>query len=99
MERLKNLFELKITAGNVLTIIILLLAGYEGYVELKANHNNLDREFREHTTYDDKRFELLATKESRDMRDRWVDQQLREILERVKNIESAHITNGNGRSK
>lgn len=90
VDRISRWFELKITLGNILTVLVLLAAGYAGYVELRTNYANLDREFRQHEAYDDKRFADYATKDSREMRDKWVDDKLSEILERVKSIEASH---------
>lgn len=90
-EKLNGFFELKVTLGNILSVLVLLAAGYAGYVELRTNHTNLDREFREHQNYDDRRFADYATKEARVQRDKMVDEKLQDILERVKRIEAAHM--------
>lgn len=81
-------FELKVTLGNLISMIVWIILAYAGYVELRTNHFNLDRDFRQHESYDDKRFADFATKETRAARDKEVDRVLADINNRLIRIES-----------
>ncbi len=97
-EKLKQLFEFKISLGTIISVILYIVLGYAAFVELRTNHANLDKEFRQHEAYDDKRFEAFATKDTRAARDKEVDarldiivKQLDEANRRLERIERLHM--------
>lgn len=107
-EKFKTLFEWKINLTTITTLTILLLSWAVGYGEFKAERKNfatktelqtaaaktevLANEVHIHFAEDNQRFGEFATKESRAERDKAIDTKLTDILDRVKRIESMHMT-------
>ncbi len=90
--------EWKINAGHLLTLAVLLVGFVAGYAKVQARQDQLEREFHEHQTYDDKRFESYATKDTRAARDQEVNakfdlvlRQLDEANRRLERIETIQM--------
>ncbi len=79
-------FEWRITFGNILTILVFLCTIAIGWGQLKAQMEYITENLHSHQVYDDKRFADMASKDSREMRDRWVDQQFSDIKEQLRVI-------------
>lgn len=98
VNKLRELYDPKITLGNIITLTVIIISFLAGYVRLQVRQEILEsevaaqtRKFKEHEEYDDKRFADYATRESRMQRDKQVDATLSEILDRVKRIEVMHM--------
>ncbi len=91
--------EWKINLGHLITLLMLLAGFIAGYAKLQARQDELEREYRAHEAYDDKRFDAFATKETRAARDQEVNtkfdlimRQLDEANRRLARIEEMHMT-------
>lgn len=97
--------EMKITIGNLLTMTVLVIGFIVGYVRLQDDqvalwreHNTLATAVKDHVLKDDIKFGQLASKETREMRDRAVDTmfqtistQQKDIIDRLGRIERIHM--------
>lgn len=77
---------MQITLGNLISVLVLLVAFVVAFSDLKTNIGAITQQFHDHQAYDDKRFAEVSTKETREMRDRWVDQQFADIKDQLKEI-------------
>ncbi len=91
----------EINIGHVITLVLLLIGFIAGYARIQARQDDLELRFREHQAYDDRRFETVATKDTRAARDQEVDakfdlimRQLDEANKRLARIEELHMQGG-----
>ena len=93
--------EWKINVGHVITLAVLLIGFIAGYASLQARQDALEQRMHEHAAYDDRRFDAVATKETRAARDQEVNARLDMIAKRLdeanarlERIERIHMIGG-----
>ena len=93
--------EWKINVGHVITLAVLLIGFIAGYASLQARQDALEQRMHEHAAYDDRRFDGVATKETRAARDQEVNARLDMIAKRLdeanarlERIERIHMIGG-----
>jgi hypothetical protein len=75
--------EWKINVGHVITLAVLLIGIIAGYASLQAREETVEQRMHEHQAYNDRRFDAVATKESRAARDQEVNARLDMIAKRL----------------
>ncbi len=86
MTPLRDYFESKVTIGNLLTIAVFIIGGVAGYTRLESQVANLQTSFKDHNIQQAIERNEYVRKDVQNERNKFIDQQLSEIKERLDEI-------------